>query len=164
MAKAKLITNPEIINVKSGVEKTIRNIIIILIVVVIAYVLYSLYKAAKRGGKIIGEGAGGIIIQQQTGITPARQQVCKDVAKACFKAMIGDYEATWMGLWWKRSDEDEDAVISNLNRLVTKNEVSLVCEEYELLPESRNLKSDVKSYLNSSEQNQIKKLVRDNLY
>ena len=96
--------------------------IIIMVVVIIAIVMIvkSIYNASKAGGLAIGEQMGKTIIELQTGIAPARQSVCEDVADTIFKTGYTVYP--FIGSVFNVNDE---IFINQINRLLTTQEAAL---------------------------------------
>ena len=102
-------------------NKTVRTIILIAIVILVIVIIYQVYKAITDSGKALGEIVGMEIIQQKTGIVPARQRVCKEVAENCENAIT----RIWLigsKLW-----VDDDEIVDQLNRLQTPAETALTC-------------------------------------
>lgn len=100
-------------------NKTVRTIILIAIVIIVVLIIYKIAKAIKDGGDALGEIVGMEIIQQKTGIVPARQRVCKAVAIDCENAI----SRVWFigtKLWVNDSD-----IVDALNRLQTPAEAAL---------------------------------------
>lgn len=144
-------------------NKTLMIVLGIVITLIVLAVLWKIYQGAKKGTEAAGNAGGRLIVQQQTGITPARQLVCEDVAQQAHMAIHGD------GGWFKipglsdRSDEDEEAFITQLNRLQTANEAAYSSVHYKTFWGSRNLLTDANKYLNASERAQIKLEILKNL-
>lgn len=102
-------------------NKTVRTIILIAIVILVIVIIYQVYKAITDSGKALGEIVGMEIIQQKTGIVPARQRVCKEVAENCANAI------TRLWLIGSKLWVDDDEIVDQLNRLLTPAEAALTC-------------------------------------
>lgn len=91
-------------------------VVAVMVIIAIVMVVKALYNASKNGGLTLGEEAGKQIIAAQTGITPARQSVCKDVAEKTSSALY---------VIWGRNTiftYDSQDLIYALNRLTTSQE------------------------------------------
>lgn len=130
----------------------VRNILILVIVVIVAAVLWRIYKFSKTAGGVLGDAAGGVIIETQTGITPARQIVCKDVAQTC-------HQSIHTGWPW----EYEQDAINALNTLVSSKEAELVSRFYTDLKGGYKLRADIIEYFNQSQINQIHPVIYQSL-
>ncbi len=98
--------------------------IAIMVIIAIVMVVKALYNASKDGGLLLGEELGKQIIAAQTGIEPARQSVCKDVANNVWLNGIQIYKPVALfGL--HIAGVNDDVVVKNLNRLLTQQEVAL---------------------------------------
>ena len=135
-----------------GASSLFRNVLILIIVVIVAAVVYKFYKAAKTAGGVIGDAGGGVIIQAQTGITPARQIICREVAQDCHSGIHTGWPY-----------EDEPKVIAALNKLVSSKEGNLTSRFYTDLKGGYKLKADIIEYLNQSEINQIHPVIYQSL-
>jgi len=93
--------------------------LVAVIILVIATVITKLYKSFKAGSEAAGDIAGSGIIQQQTGITPSRQVVCKSVAVDCENAI------TRIPLLGTIVWVSDDGIVNGLNRLQTAEEAAL---------------------------------------
>ena len=89
-------------------------VIAVFVIIAIVMVVKALYDAIKNGGLTLGSQIGKTIIAAQTGIAPARQSVCEDVAKNIAKDGYTVYPIIDR-IW----DVKEVVMIRELNRLVT---------------------------------------------
>jgi hypothetical protein len=115
------VTSPQS---KAAVKQWIYYGLVLVVVFIIAMVLIKVFKAAKAGSTAAGDLAGALIIQQQTGVSVARQSVCRAVAADC-------RAACWIDplvhhVWWVTDSK----VVSALNRLVSPAEAALTCSVF----------------------------------
>ncbi|PSL43408.1 hypothetical protein CLV51_10897 [Chitinophaga niastensis] len=121
------------------------------------FVAYHLYKGVKSAGAVVSSIAELDALAKASNVSTERIAVCKDVAAKCEKAiwdfhnMFGFIPVTD----WKFT-EDEPAVIQNLNRLNTVEEAKLTSQFYAQVAHGKSLMADVKKYLSSGDQSQIK--------
>lgn len=128
-----------------------------LIGAVVIYVVYSVYKGVQAAGNAVSSIAEMEALSKASKVSMERIAVCKDVAGKCETAIWNSHNM-FVYLPWKdtRMDEDEDAVIQNLNRLNTAEESALTSQFYAQVASGHSLYADVKKYLSASEQAQIK--------
>lgn len=103
---------------KKGIE-ILNWFLIAVIIIAIATVILKVFKSVKAGTETAGDIAGAGIIQAQTGITPARQSVCKSVARSCENAIT---RIPFVGTKVWVTDDD---VVDALARLLTAKEAAL---------------------------------------
>jgi len=105
-------------------SKTVKYVIIVLIIVAIIALAYQFYKASQAAGKALGDKLGTKIIADQTGVSEARQLICKQIADDCRKGVWQD--AFTNKIWWV----EDDLIVVALNRCVSSSEAILVCQLY----------------------------------
>ncbi|WP_416437903.1 hypothetical protein [Phnomibacter sp. MR] len=136
-----------------------RVALIVIIVLIVGTVLYRVYKAINAGAQVVGDGLGGVVVENQTGIPVARQGVLRIAAQDAHRAIWGEKV---LGLWLSPT-EDEDAFIEAANRAVTAAEAKLMAQYYKTIAGASML-ADAKKYLNSTEQSRITPVVFTNLF
>lgn len=139
-------------------NKTLYAVVCFVVIMVIIYFVTRIMKNIKSGAITAGDMATAPIIYAQTGITPARQQVCRDVAKQC----DGAISRMWLTntiLWI-----EHDTVVSQLNRLVEGREAKLVSEMY-TEESGASLKSAVEGgRFDFGKRSRINPVIRQNIY
>ena len=100
-------------------DKTLYTILIVLIIVVVVVIIYKVYQAVQDASNVLGDQLGQQIVQKQTGISIARQNVCKQIASDCAGAVVF-FPFTKVIL--HTSDTD---LITALNRMTSDDEASL---------------------------------------
>jgi len=141
---------PEIFKLKN-LSPAARNIIFFVVVAIICVVLWTIYKKAKQGTKAVGEVIGNVLVEQQTGVSVARQNVLLEAAKDAHYAIWG--YSGWR--FWESWSEDEQRFIKNLNQIKNANEAALFSQYYRQLEGGRSVKADADDYLSDSERRQI---------
>lgn len=131
---------------------TSGNILKIIVVLVVCLVVYQLYKTIKGASNVVGDALGVKILSDQTGISPARINTCKEVADKVYKALYKYYGGM---------AEDEEAVIVALNQLREAKEAAY-CSVYYHQTYDKGLKADMQ-YLSTSEQARITPIILHNL-
>lgn len=140
------------------VNDTLQIILTIFIVGVIGFIIWNLVKAAKAGGKLVGDSLGGIIVQQQTGIPVARQSKIKQLAIDAHAAIYG--QKTFFG--YTKINEDEDSFITALNQLKTAAEAKLFSNYYKEI-DGKSPRIDANRFLTNSERARINNTIIQNL-
>lgn len=127
------------------------------IIIVIVLVMTKIFKSFKLGADTAGEIAGGVLIQQATGITPARQTVCRSVARECENSL---YRVPFIGtIAWI----DHNRMILSLNSLVTDREATYTSEVFKQIKGLNSLRDIVENKMQSQNQARIKSVIRENL-
>lgn len=127
-----------------------------LLVILVVMIIYRIIKNFKVGTTVAGDLAAAPIIFAQTGITPSRQQVCRDVAKECNSAIKRVFGAI---IWITHDD-----VVNNLNRLVTEKEAALTSEFYNQ-ESGESLKSAIEGgRFDFGKRSRINSVIRENLH
>jgi len=100
-------------------DKTLYTIVILLVIILVVVIVYKIYQAVTDSANVLGDQIGQQIIQKQTGISVARQNVCKQIASDCAGAV-----SFWpfTKVIFHTSDED---LINALNRITSDDEASL---------------------------------------
>ncbi|MEZ2445931.1 hypothetical protein AB6805_29655 [Chitinophaga sp. RCC_12] len=128
------------------------------------FIAYNLYKGVKAAGTAVSSLAELDALANASNVSKERIAVCKDVASKVEKAIWNYHDL--FGILpitdWK-FNEDEPAVIQALNRLNTTEEAKLTSQFYAQVARGNSLNADVKKYLNSGEQAQIKITVLNSL-
>lgn len=122
-----------------------------------AFVLYYLWRGWQSGSKLVMGAAEIEALSESSNVSKERILVCKDVAEKVEKAIWNNHKTFGflpINSW--RIDEDEEAVIKNLNRLNTVEEANLTSQYYREFSRGKSLFSDVRKYLSAGEQGQIK--------
>jgi hypothetical protein len=132
-------------------------VIIAIVVVLIAIVLTKIFKSFKLGADTAGDIAGGVLIQHQTGITPARQTTCRSAARECEMAL------TRLPFFGTIAWIDHNRIIQALNSLISAKEAILTCEIFKTLDGHDTLKYIVDNDMQSQNQAKIKPIIRENL-
>lgn len=106
-------------------------------------------------------------IQTQTGISVPRQNQLAVYAHDLQNAIWGWFEVPLFG-WSYKLSEDEEKMITTLNKCLNGAEAKLLSELFLLdypsgAPEHKGLKQCCDNYLSSSQKNQIKAVVYSNL-
>lgn len=108
-------------------NKWVRIALLIIVVTFIIAVISYIIKAQKLASATAGEIIGGVLIEQQTGISVPRQQVCREVSADCEKA-VTRLPIVGTAIWCT-----DDEVVNALNRLVSENEAKHTCTLYKQL-------------------------------
>ncbi|WP_118976513.1 hypothetical protein [Taibaiella koreensis] len=128
------------------------------------YLGFKLIKplAAATGsvGNVIATQSENAVIKQSTGLSTDEVTLCRDVATQTYSAM--NVTGFWQFSWFGGSTEDEDTVITQLNRLQTATQAEVASDFYKTVSGS-GLASDVNKYLSGSDRNRIKSLILSNL-
>ncbi|WP_143306860.1 hypothetical protein [Chitinophaga vietnamensis] len=131
---------------------------------IIVAVIYYLWRGFQAASKVVMGVAELEAVAASSNVSKDRIAVCRDVAEKAEKAIWNTHNMFGVIpiLDW-RFDEDEDAVIQNLNRLNTIEEAKLTSQYYQQYSKGKSLRADVKKYLNNSEQAQIKTTIINSL-
>lgn len=140
------------------VNETLQMILTIVIVAVVGFVIWNVVKAAKAGGKLVGDSIGGVIVQQQTGIPVARQGQIRQLSEDAHSALYG--QKGFFGYW--QVTEDEDAFIKAVNDLKTATEAKLFSQYYKGI-NGKSARADANSFLSTSERARISNIILQNL-
>lgn len=108
-------------------SKYVKIVLIVLAITIVISIIGYIIKAQKLASAAAGEIIGGVQIEQQTGIPPPRQNVCKQVSIDCENAVT---RVPFIGTKIWCTDDD---VVNALNRLNTANEAVLACTFYKQL-------------------------------
>lgn len=114
----------DVLKSKDPVMRYITYAIIIIIIIAVITIIVKVFKASQTGANTAGDIAGSQMIAAQTGVSPDRQQVCKQVAKDVRAAMT---VVVFTNYVWNMND---NAVVLALNRLVTANEAFLASQYF----------------------------------
>ncbi|MBS1579080.1 MAG: hypothetical protein JST29_05520 [Bacteroidetes bacterium] len=114
----------DVLKSKDPVMRYISYGIVIIVIIAIITIIVKVFKASQTGANAAGDIAGSQMVAAQTGISPDRQQVCKQVAKDVRSAMTVIVFTNYV---WNMND---NAVVLALNRLVTANEALLASQYF----------------------------------
>ena len=98
--------------------------LVAVIILVVAMVITKIFKAAKLASAAAGDLAGGVIIQQKTGVSVARQAFVRQQAESIENA-ITRLPFTGTVLFW-----NANAIVDALNNLVTAGEAALISQHF----------------------------------
>lgn len=140
-------------------KKYIYIAISVIVVIVVIVVVWTLRKSiadkieANQAARQVNENEELTSeIATSTGLSKARVDECLNIATNVAKEM-----ATGINTPWWQINTDEEQVINHLNRARSSSEMILIAEFYsKKATDYRNLKSDIDSYLNKSERNEIR--------
>lgn len=141
------------------IVKTIKIVAIGIAIILIINIISSFFKKVKKTTTAVGDQMGGVLTEQQTGVSIPRQQVCKAVAQDIWDNMHSEWRP-WplSNYYW----EDDEAIRIALNRLVTKGEAIYASAEFRELS-GKSLKSEIAGRLNKSEEDKVNRIVLENL-
>jgi hypothetical protein len=137
-------------------NKTIMLVIGIIIIIAIGAIILKVIAGAKKGTAAAGDIAARPIIEVQTGISPARQIICEQVAYECRAAVY--YWAFIGAIAWVK----DDALTTALNKLLTRQEAAYCSQHYRTLSNGKSLLAVVNS-AEYRDADSIKSEIRQNL-
>lgn len=123
--------------------------------------LKPLSAASATLGNVIATKSENASIKASTGLSDGEVQLCRDVANKVNSAM--NVTGFWQMSWFGGSTEDEDSIISELNRLQTSTQAE-VCSDFYKTITGKGLAADVNKYLDSSDRQKIKATILSNLH
>lgn len=130
--------------------------LVAVIVVVVANILTKVLKAAKLASVAAGDAAGGVIIQQATGITINRQAYLRQIAADI------DAEMTYFIFTHYIMLFRPPVVVNLLNACLTPAEVVFVCEKFKQIS-GNSIKNDVVSRMLDVSTNKLSQVVKLNI-